>query len=111
MVGDGISIQTTLSQLGNVARTQAKGQQAGQNAAPLEDQLDKNKEMKVDRVKETEKTEKGRVDPDGKKEKEKRRAKKPGERDGEDESRDDEELEEEATVSPEGLGMRIDTRA
>jgi hypothetical protein len=71
--GDGISLQTTISQLGNVAKTQAKSQQANQPTTPLSEQIDRSKDLKVDRVKETERTAKQRVDPDAKKERKRKR--------------------------------------
>ncbi len=64
MAGDGVSLQTTISQLGSVAKTQLKGQQQNQQTAPLSDQLDKSKDLKVNRVKKAEKAEKGQIEPD-----------------------------------------------
>jgi hypothetical protein len=71
MSGDGVSLQTTISQMGNVAKTQLKGQQQNQTAAPLSEQIDKSKDLKVNRVQQAEKADKGRVEPDAKKEKDK----------------------------------------
>jgi len=59
--------------MGNVAKTQLKGQQGNQHTAPLSDQIDKSKDLKVNRVKQAEKAEKGRVNPDAEKEKKRRR--------------------------------------
>jgi hypothetical protein len=73
MAGDGLSLQTTISQLGNVARTQLKGQQSNQPTSPLSEQLAQSKDLKVNRVKKADKSEKGRIQPDEEKEKEKER--------------------------------------
>jgi hypothetical protein len=64
MAGDGVSLQTNISQLGNVARTQAKGQQAQQTLTPFAEQLDKKDELRIQRVRETEKAEKDQIDPE-----------------------------------------------
>jgi hypothetical protein len=75
MAADGVSLQTTISQLGNVAKTQLK-EQAGQNqTGPLSDQVDKSKDLKVNRVKQAEKADKGRIEPDAEKQRERRRQK------------------------------------
>lgn len=64
MPGDGVSLSTTLSQLGSVAKTQAKGMQQAQPVAPFSDQQDKQDELKVQRVQETKEQENRGVDPD-----------------------------------------------
>ncbi len=71
MAGDGVSLPTTIAQLGSVARTQAKGQQTAHPAAPFADQLEKKDELKVQHIKEIQKAEQQKIDPD--KEKDKRR--------------------------------------
>jgi hypothetical protein len=73
MAGDGISLQTNLAQLGNVARSQAKGQQAQQNVTPFAEQTDRKDELRIQRVKETEQASKGRIDPDADRRRERRR--------------------------------------
>ena len=69
MSGDGVSLQTTISQMGNVAKAQLKGQQQNQPTAPLSEEIDKSKDLKVNRVKQAEKTEKGRIEEDEQKKK------------------------------------------
>lgn len=69
MAGDGVSLPTSIAQMGSVAKTQAKTQQTAQPVTPFADQLDKKDELKVQRVKETLKTEQEKVDPDQEREK------------------------------------------
>lgn len=64
MSGDGVSLPTTLAQMGSVAKTQAKAQQSGQPVSPFHDQRDKKDELRVQRIRETEKPNQDRVDPD-----------------------------------------------
>jgi vacuolar-type H+-ATPase subunit I/STV1 len=65
MPGDGVSLQTIISQLGSVAKAQARGQQSPQATAPFSERQDLQDELKVQRVKETAESEKGRIEPDG----------------------------------------------
>ncbi len=69
MSGDGVSLQTTISQMGNVAKAQLKGQQQNQPTAPLSEEIDKSKDLKVNRATQAEKTEKGRIEKDEQKKK------------------------------------------
>ncbi|MCB1183734.1 hypothetical protein KDM41_09880 [bacterium] len=64
--GDGVSLPTTLSQMGSVAKTQAKGQQAAQQGAPIPERLQQDDDIRVNRVKEAEGATQDRVDPDRK---------------------------------------------
>ena len=73
MSGDGVSLPTTLSQLGSVAKTQARGQQSSQQVTPFSEQLSKKEELHVQRVKETPKAEEGRINPDEEKEDKRKR--------------------------------------
>lgn len=61
MPGDGVSLPTSLAQMGNVAKAQAKGQQSAPQVTPFSEQKDGREELKVQRVKETTKAEKNRV--------------------------------------------------
>lgn len=118
MSGDGISLQTTISQLGNVAKAQVKSQQANQPTTPLSEHIDRSKDLKVDRVKETERAEKQRVDPDGKRERKRRRRKRKDRlpedeaalaaAEGDEERPDEDEDEEEAGGE---VGRLLDTLA
>ncbi len=74
MAGDGVSLPTTIAQMGTVAKTQAKGQQqTAQQTTAFAEQLDKKDELKVKRVKETQKAEQQKIDPDAEQEKDRRR--------------------------------------
>jgi len=95
MTGDGVSLQTTISQLGNVAKAQLKGQQQNQQTAPLSEQLDKSKDLKVNRVKQAEKAEKGQIDPDAGHKKRERKKKRL----------------ESASDSPQAAGSDVDPQA
>jgi hypothetical protein len=70
MAGDGVSLPTNLAQLGNVAKTQARSHAQAHGPAPGQD-LQKQDVPAVDRVRATDKTEQGHVDPD--KERERKR--------------------------------------
>lgn len=72
MAGDGVSLPTTIAQMGSVAKTQAKAQQSVQTMTTFADQLDKKDELKVKQVKEMEKTEQQNVDPEANQGKDKR---------------------------------------
>ena len=64
MPGDGVSLPTTLAQMGSVAKTQARGQQTAPQVTPFSEQKDEKNELKVQRVKEATKAEKSRVAAD-----------------------------------------------
>jgi len=74
MPGDGVSLPTTLSQMGTVAKTQAKGQQNTPQVTPFSEQSREEEELKIQRVRETAEAEKNRVtDSSDEKDKRKRR--------------------------------------
>lgn len=74
MPGDGVSLPTSLAQMGNVAKTQARGQQTAPQVTPFSEQKDGQDELKVQRVKKTTEAEKNRVTRrDEEKDKRKRR--------------------------------------
>jgi hypothetical protein len=64
MPDGGISLPVSIAQSGAVAKTQARGQQAAQQTQPVDPQKQLRDELKVERVKETEKPDRGRIDPD-----------------------------------------------
>ena len=64
MVGDGVSLPTSLSQLGQVAKTQAKGQQQAQPVTPFSQHQDQQEELRVKRVKETGASDHRRIEAD-----------------------------------------------
>ncbi len=105
MSGDGVSLQTNLVQLGNVAKTQPRNQQAPAGGPAFADQLNKHDELRPQRVQEAEKADKQHIDPDKKRERDqKQRA-----------ATDDDaaDLEEETAdgTSPDTVGRLIDTKA
>ena len=72
--GDGVSLPTTLAQLANVAKAQAREQQASVQTTPLSDQLNRDDVLKVQRVKEADEAARQAVEANGgKKAKRKRR--------------------------------------
>ena len=77
MPGDGVSLPTTLSQMGTVAKTQAKGQQNTPQVTPFSEQSREEEELKIQRVRETAEAEKNRVtgSSDGKGKRKRRRLK------------------------------------
>ena len=114
MAGDGVSMPTQLAQLGSVAKTQARAQQAAQPSTSFSDQVDKKDSLKAQRVAETQKAEKSRISPDEdrrqkrKKKRHKKRDRKnldeQGNLDDEIQTQDDENTEEE-------IGLLVDLRA
>lgn len=64
MNSDGVSLPTTIAQLGNVAKTQSRVQQQGQNVTPFKDQLDRQEDLKVQRVKQAEAADHRRIETD-----------------------------------------------
>ena len=113
MAGGGVSLQTTIVQLGSVAQTQLKGQQTHHPTTPFSERLDANQDTTVQRVRKADEAERKRIDADAKRER--RRRERPA----------DEGAPEAATAAaaddtapeagPEGgendVGRLIDTRA
>jgi hypothetical protein len=64
MPGDGVSLPTTLAQMGSVAKTQARGQQASPQVTPFSEQKSDKDALTVQRVRETDPGEKSRVKAD-----------------------------------------------
>jgi hypothetical protein len=64
MPADGVSLPTTLAQMGTVAKAQARGQHGTQQASPFHEQQDQKDDLKVQRVHEAKAAEQGRVEPD-----------------------------------------------
>jgi hypothetical protein len=114
MSGDGVSMPTQLAQLGNVAKTQARVQQAAQPATNFSDQLEKNDELKAQRIKEAKEAEKGRINADEdrrQKRKKRRRQKKILESSDGKENLDGEAPREEVENPEEEIGVLVDLRA
>ena len=114
MAGDGVSMPTQLAQLGSVAKTQAKVQQASQPATSFSEQLDKKDSVKTQRVKEAQKAEKGHINPDEdrrQKRKKKRLRKKHLQNLADEQNRENGELLVDEENSEEDIGMLVDLRA
>ncbi len=114
MSGDGVSMPTQLAQLGSVAKTQARALQASQPATSFSEQLDKKDALKTQRVKEVQKTEKGRINPDEdrrQRRKKKRLEKKNQKNLADGENPENGELLVEDENNEEEIGMLVDLRA
>lgn len=61
MPGDGVSLPTTLAQMGAVAKTQAKGQQVAPQVTPFSGQKKDEEELRVQRVSESSAAEKNKI--------------------------------------------------
>ena len=96
MTSDGFSVKTTISQLGNVARAQTKGQQAGHATGTAPDHKLRS-EKRVDKVKKAEETQKQKVEADKRREKKRERGR---------EHEDDEQLETETALNETDLEER-----
>jgi hypothetical protein len=121
MPADGVSLPTTLAQMGSVAKTQAKGQQVSPQVTPFSGQKEDEEEIRVQRVKETTSAEKNRVtgESEEKDKRKRRRLKrnsrngKPGEEGSSDPTKGemDQEADKESSEGElEQLGALIDLR-
>lgn len=113
MPGDGVSLTTTLSQLGNVAKTQARAQQTTPQVTPFSEQKDEQDELTIQRIKETTEAEKNRVAEESEeKDKRKRRRLKRHRRHPADNSpvENDATAEENEDQKTEEMGSLIDLR-
>ena len=72
MAGGGVSLQTTIVQLGSVAQTQLKGQQAHHPTTPFSERLDANQDATVQRVRKADEAERKRIDADARRERRQR---------------------------------------
>lgn len=112
--GDGVSLPTTLAQMGSVAKTQARGQQAANQTTPFADQIKQNEDLQVQRVKETTEAHQKGIDPHkGESDKRKRRRLKRNRKqlaDGEEENQEELAESEEDQAEEEQLGILIDMR-
>lgn len=114
MAGDGVSMPTQLAQLGSVAKTQAQTQQAAQPATSFSEELSKKDELKAQRIKEAQKSEKGHINPDEdrrKKRKKKRKEKKIRQNLAEGDNPESEDLLQDEESPQEELGLLVDLRA
>jgi hypothetical protein len=72
MSGDGVSLQTNLVQLGNVAKTTARSTQSPHGASPANEPAERRETAKLHRVNEADKTARQHVDPDRRRERDQR---------------------------------------
>lgn len=114
MAGDGVSMPTQLAQLGSVAKTQARVQQASQPATSFTDQLDKKDDLKPQRVKEMQEIQKSQMNPDEdrrKKRKKKRLEKKNSRELDSGEHPETEDFVQDEENPEEEIGLLVDLRA
>ena len=112
MAGDGVSLQTNITQLGNLAKSQSKAQQSGAVNPDQARQLEKEDVQPLEKVREAEKAEKKRVDAEAERERDHRRRRRrrrqaalaAAEADAEEETGESEAYEP-------GLGGLVDTKA
>jgi len=104
---------TQLAQIGAVAKSQARTQQAAQPAANFQEQQAKDDSLKTQRVKETEKSGDSKIDPDAdrRKERRQRRQKKQQMRSLEGDADRDQQNDGNSEEEEEELGRLIDMRA
>lgn len=110
MSNDGVSLQTTISQLGNVAKTQAKDQQTQQPATNQGEKLSESEELKTQRVQQTDQTDRKGVDPESSRRQQRRRKRR--RREGQSTAEDDEQIADasDANGSSDTVGKIVDTR-
>jgi hypothetical protein len=106
MAGDGVSIQTTITQLGNLAKAQSRSQQSGTTAPGQAQELAKEDVAPLQKVRETDKSEKKGVDPD----QERKRRRRPDDPEAAAAEDDDQDLDDPETRDPR-LGNLVDTKA
>ncbi|MEZ4388740.1 MAG: hypothetical protein R3D98_14450 [Candidatus Krumholzibacteriia bacterium] len=106
MAGDGVSLQTNLAQMGNLAKAQARNPGSTQGPSVAQE-LQKQDVTSVEKVREIEKAEQDAVDPDQERERERRRRQRP--KAGADDA--DEPDDEENAERAQGLGGLIDIKA
>jgi len=107
--GDGVSLPTTLAQLGNVAKRQAKGQQTSAQTSLFSGEIAREEALKVRKVSETEELAEEAVDTPGqdRDRRKRRRLKRNQKRLAVDADR---ETLPEGTAAEEQLGILIDMR-
>lgn len=114
--GDGVSLPTTLAQMGSVAKTQAKGQHSQVQVTPFSEQMNKDEELRVQRVKQMDEARQDEVDADKENPDKRRRRRLNRQRkrlkDGAelDFEPDGDESEDDAEGDAERLGVLIDMR-
>jgi hypothetical protein len=106
MAGDGVSLQTNIAQLGNVAKAQARGQQTGAVTPGQAPQRDEDV-PKLQKVPESEKTGRERLDPNAHRPKDRR----PGEDERDEAENEDEQDAARDDADDPRLGNLIDIKA
>jgi hypothetical protein len=107
MAGDGVSLQTTLTQMGSVAKSQARAQQTATVPGQAQ-QLEKEEVKPLEKVRQAEKAEKEQVDADRRRERRRRRQK---DQVAAADADADKAQEDEGGATGPGLGGLIDIKA
>ena len=109
MAGDGVSLQTNITQLGNLAKAQSRAQQSGAVNPDQARQLEKEDVKPLEKVRETEKAEKKQIDANEERGRQRREGREP---DQQASAADEDDLDPDETESAEpGLGGLVDTKA
>jgi len=112
MPGDGVSLPTTLAQLGNVAKVQARAASPPQPTTPFADLAEQRGELKARQVQETKEDQAQRgleTDQQGLDKRQRRRQRRNGRNDGTDGAEGDADAVAPEDASP--LGHLVDLRA
>ena len=112
MAGDGVSLQTIITQLGNLAKAQSRAQQGGAANPDQARQLQKEDVKPLEKVRETEKAEKKKVGPEEERARQRRRRREEGQGTAATAADEDEQDgEQDAETATPGLGGLVDTKA
>ena len=109
MAGDGVSLQTNIAQLGNLAKSQSRAQQAGAVNPDQARQLDKEDAKPLEKVRETEQAEKSKVD--GEEERARQRKQRRAKGDPATEEDEDGQDPDDIEAAQPDLGGLVDTKA
>ncbi len=110
MAGDGVSLQTNIAQLGTVAKTQARGQQ-GHAVAPGQKPGQADDVQPLQKVKEGEKADPEGLEPEQRRERDRRRGDRDPQEAAADTGTDGEDAEDEDDDEAPWLGGHIDIKA
>lgn len=114
MNADGVSLPTTLSQMGKVARTQVKSQQQATAVTPYNEREENKDDLKLKKVREMEKAAKERVEADRREEKDRRKRRRLARRNKDEELHEDvsgAEPDDSTQEDADALGVTIDIMA
>ena len=115
MAGDGVSMPTTLAQMGDVAKVQVRATSHPQPGTPFADRLEQKGELQAHRVQETEQQQaQKRIDPEQENldKRQRRRQRRQERQDGRVDVEDDgDDTDGEPVVDASPLGHLVDLRA